>query len=260
MQSSAVTWFHTRIVYYGNPAFADYPVINVDRNQAQAFCAWEGKRLPTEAEWEKAARGADDTRSYPWGNEVPNCDLVSAALNSLTPCVNDTTRVDSYLAGASPYGLLDMSRNVYEWINDRYDRNYYSGSPSDNPMGPVTGKTRSKRGGVWNCHDWSIRAANRFSGTPSYWGNYTGIRCAKSLDEAYVDESIEGAKAIIISLPNPSPQPKANSNANLRSGPGTDYSKTGRCTEGTTLTIVGVNASRRLVPSRRRILDCSLPG
>jgi formylglycine-generating enzyme required for sulfatase activity len=123
--------------YYGNPDYDYYPVLYVSRWDAQTYCAWVDMRLPTEAEWEKAARGPYGTRVYPWGNE-PNYDCTKAAKRpDNTHCTrpNDTLPVGYYPLGASPYGLMDMAGNAFEWTQDLYDMKYYYSSPYANPPG-----------------------------------------------------------------------------------------------------------------------------
>ena len=105
---------------YSNPEYANHPVVGVTWDQSQAYCAWSQGQLPTEAQWEKAARGTDGN-AYPWGNDKPACDLLN-----LGYCSGRTSEVDAFSSGVSPYGLYDMAGNVFEWVSDWYGEAYYS--------------------------------------------------------------------------------------------------------------------------------------
>ena len=172
--------------YFWDQSFNNYPVISIDWNQAQAYCIWAGRQLPTEAQWEKAARGTD-SRSYPWGNKFdcnkgnfddetyidldvvqggPNCDGYS-----------DTSPVGTFKDGVSPYGALDMAGNVKEWVADFYG--LYSYDQLNNPTGPSSGSKHVIRGGSWIDLEGGVNTTFRYGGDTLY--NNTGFRCALSV-------------------------------------------------------------------------------
>jgi formylglycine-generating enzyme required for sulfatase activity len=161
--------------HYNNSNYTNHPVVYVSWDDARAYCEWADRRLPTEAEWEKAARGEENVPAYPWGDEAPNNDLLN--YNSV---VGDTTEVGKYTDGASPYGALDMAGNVWEWVADWYSDTYYARSPTSNPLGPELSQYRVLRGGALLNNDYGVRSANRFSLNPTNSGTIFGFRCAVS--------------------------------------------------------------------------------
>jgi len=161
-------------LWRSDPMYEDHPVVEVTWYGANAYCAWAGQRLPTEAEWEKAARGTDG-RTYPWGNGSPTPDWLN-----FDNFIGTTVPADVYLRGMSPYGALNMAGNVWEWVADIHSRTYYSISPVHNPLGPDTGFFRVLRGGGWNSRDTYVRSMHRNRGAPTISHHFVGFRCAQS--------------------------------------------------------------------------------
>lgn len=158
----------------------DHPAVCIDYEQAANFCKWAGKRLPTEAEWEYAARGPDG-RIYPWGDEPPTCRLAVMDDGGRGCTAQTTAAVGSRPDGASPFGLFDMAGNAWEWVADWYEADYYTASPERNPPGPESSSQGKRvfRGGSWYNTAHTLRSTYRTKYYLGYRYDYYGFRCAR---------------------------------------------------------------------------------
>jgi formylglycine-generating enzyme required for sulfatase activity len=171
VEAGACAWpFDT--TYYENADYNQHPVVYVGWHWAKDYCEWAGKRLPTEAEWEKAARGTDG-RTYPWGEGI-DCDHAQ-----YKECGGQTVPVGSKSKGASPYGALDMAGNVWEWVSDRYQEDTYQAASDRNPQGPKKGTGQVMRGGSWSEPAVNVRCACRSWYMPDARYFNLGFRCIR---------------------------------------------------------------------------------
>ena len=175
---SAVTIEKHNGQYQPRPGLDRLPANRISWYGADAYCRWQGKRLPTEAEWEKAARGTDQ-RMFPWGNEWPTNDRVTFRRKFAQKKFAVMEPVDGLPEGKSPYGAHHMAGNVWEWVADWYAGDYYGESPLGNPQGPESGISKTLRGGNWYYKAYYMRSTYRFNERPEVFKVWQGFRCAR---------------------------------------------------------------------------------
>ena len=169
--------------YKSSPHFPENPVTGLSWYEADAYAKWAGKSLPTEAQWEKAARGDKPGNIYPWGGEEPNCSHANFCIGKHDFCFESTAPVGSFKDGVSPYGIYDMSGNVWEWCKDWYSADFYSNSPHENPECTKPGAKKIMRGGSWVNEKSFINSTFRQKAKPDLRNYFTGFRCVVNIEK-----------------------------------------------------------------------------